>query len=56
MAATWPISWQNKNKRKADSEVEQTRNKAKCEQTAKSSHSNTVGNPACDGWHLKMVK
>ena len=29
MAATWPISWQNKNKRKADSEVEQTGNKAK---------------------------
>ncbi|KAK3087423.1 hypothetical protein FSP39_005727 [Pinctada imbricata] len=33
MAAAWPISWQNKNKnkRKADSGVEQTQNKAKYE-------------------------
>ena len=30
--------------------------KQNMQQTAQRGHSNTVGNPACRGWHLKMVK
>ena len=30
--------------------------KQNIQQTAQRGHSNTVGNPACRGWHLKMVK
>ena len=51
----WRRSWQNKNKRK-EKQIRRW-NKLKTKQNMEQSgHSNTVGNQAGRGWHLKMVK